>query len=184
MKPTKFITYKIATWLIPTAIIMVSSVFLTYSNAEASNINLSYAYNTSIKSDVINASDLTALTNKERIKAGLKPLSTNLDLVKAAQAKARDMKKKNYFEHFRPSDGKTPWKFMDEQRYQWIIAGENLARGFKNNDQVITAWMESSTHRKNILNSKYKEIGIATIEATKDGKPVTLTVQMLGTSAR
>ena len=184
MKPIKFTTYKIATWLIPTAIMMISSVFLTFSNAEASNINLSYAYNSSIKSNAINADDLTALTNEKRVKAGLKPLSTNLDLVKAAKAKSLDMKEKNYFEHFRPTDGKTPWAYMDEQNYRWTLAGENLARGYKNNSQVVEAWMKSSTHKKNILNPKYQEIGVTTIEITKDGQPITLTVQMFGSTSR
>lgn len=171
--------YQIAKWLIPTAIIMVFATTLTISRAEASNVVISY--DQEIGSYKINSTDLIALTNYERVINKLSPLSTNDQLTKAAQAKALDLKNKGYFDHFRPGDEKKPWDFIEEAGYQWRVAGENLARGYQTSGQVVAAWMASDTHRKNILNYRYEEIGIATIEGTKDGLPVTITVQMFGT---
>lgn len=170
---------QIAKWLIPTAIIMVFATTLTISRAEASNVVISY--DQEIRSHEINTADLIALTNYERVINKLSPLSTNNQLTKAAEAKALDLKNKDYFDHFRPGDGKKPWDFIEEAGYQWRVAGENLARGYQTSGQVVAAWMASDTHRKNILNYRYEEVGIATIEGTKDGLPVTITVQMFGT---
>lgn len=172
--------YRIAKWLIPTAVIMIITATVTISRAEASNIVISY--DQEIGSHEINASDLIALTNKARVDNKLSPLSTSNLLTEAAQAKAEDLKSKNYFDHFRPGDGKKPWDFIEEAGYRWKVAGENLARGYQTSGQVVAAWMASDTHRKNILNGRYEEIGIATIEGIKDGVPITITVQMFGTA--
>ena len=171
--------YQIAKWLLPTAIIMVFTTSLTISRAEASDVVISY--DQEIGSHKINSTDLIALTNHERVINNLSPLTTNELLTKAAQAKALDLKTKGYFDHFRPGDGKKPWDFIEEAGYRWRVAGENLARGYQTSGQVVAAWMASDIHRKNILNQRYEEIGIATIEGTKDGQPVTVTVQMFGT---
>lgn len=176
---TKTKKYQIAKWLIPTAMIMVFTTTITISRAQAANTVISY--DQEIGSHTINASDLIALTNYARVINKLSPLSTNEQLAKAAEAKARDLKDKNYFDHFRPSDGKKPWDFIEEAGYSWRVAGENLARGYQTSGQVVAAWMASDTHRKNILNQRYEEVGIATIEGTKDGLPVIITVQMFGT---
>lgn len=176
---TKTKKYQIAKWLIPTAIIMVFATTITISRVQASNVVISY--DQEIRSHKINTADLIALTNYERVINKVSPLSTNNQLTKAAEAKALDLKNKGYFDHFRPSDDKKPWDFIEEAGYQWRVAGENLARGFQTNGQVLAAWMASDTHRKNILNNRYEEVGMATTEGTKDGRPVTITVQLFGT---
>lgn len=178
MIKTLLTKYRIKPWLVITAIFMVLLTFLTYSQASASNITLSN--NQQIAKQNITASALIDLTNQERVKNHLKPLATSEKLTKAAEAKAQDMKEKNYFDHYRPTDGKTPWAFLDEAGYHWQIAGENLARGFHTNGQVVDAWMESDTHRKNILNSRFEETGIATTTVYHNRRLMTLTVQMFG----
>lgn len=124
---------------------------------------------------------LIELTNMERQKAGLPPLSENSALDQAAAAKAQNMLAENYWAHFAPS-GKTPWDFMLGSGYKFSFAGENLAKNFYNSDDVVTAWMASQTHRDNLLNSKYKDIGIAVMDGVLNGQKTTLVVQMFGTT--
>ncbi len=120
------------------------------------------------------------LTNKEREKQGLAPLVLNTTLSQAALAKAADMFQDQYWSHFAP-DGKTPWDFMKESKYVYTVAGENLARDFMHTEDMMKAWMNSPTHKENIVNSKYKEIGIAVVDGELEGVETTLVVQMFGT---
>ena len=64
------------------------------------------------------------------------------------------------------------------------MAGENLARDFGDTGSVITAWMNSPTHRDNIVNGKYREIGVAVVDGVLNGVETTLVVQMFGNRAQ
>jgi len=119
-------------------------------------------------------------TNSERGKYGLPPLSLSQNLNQAALLKAGDMFAFNYWAHESPS-GRTPWDFFREANYSYSVAGENLARDFPVSDQVVTAWMKSPSHKDNIVNPKYQEIGVAVVDGTINGIATTLVVQMLGT---
>lgn len=121
------------------------------------------------------------LTNKEREKKGLPGLVENEALDKAAEAKAANMFSENYWAHFAPS-GKTPWDFILSSGYHFTYAGENLAKNFYAPNDVVQAWMNSPTHRDNLLNSKYKDIGIAIVEGVLNGQKTTLVVQEFGTT--
>lgn len=123
---------------------------------------------------------LVELTNQERSKKGLPPVSENAALDKAATLKAQNMFEENYWAHFAPS-GKTPWDFIIGSGYRFTYAGENLAKNFYQSDDVVSAWMASPTHRDNLLNSKYKDIGIAVVDGVLNGQKTTLIVQMFGT---
>lgn len=129
----------------------------------------------------IDQKTLIDLTNKERTKLGLSPVTENAALDKAAALKAQNMFSENYWAHFAPS-GKTPWDFILGAGYKFTYAGENLAKNFYKSDAVVAAWMASPTHRDNLLNPKYKDIGIAVAEGTLNGQQTTLVVQMFGTS--
>ena len=129
----------------------------------------------------IDQKKLIELTNIERQKKGLPPVSENSALDNAATLKAQNMFQENYWAHFAPS-GKTPWDFMLGSGYKFTFAGENLAKNFYKSDDVVTAWMASPTHRDNLLNPKYKEIGIAVVDGTLNGQKTTLVVQMFGTT--
>lgn len=108
----------------------------------------------------ITAGDLNSLTNQQRAGSGLGALIINSQLTNAAYAKAQDMLADQYWAHFAP-DGATPWSFIITSGYDYINAGENLARGFGTSSGVVTAWMNSPEHRANLLNSSYREaIGI------------------------
>lgn len=128
----------------------------------------------------INQQVLIELTNKKRAEQNLPALSENSLLDQAALAKAKNMFEENYWAHFAPS-GKTPWNFISSSGYVFSVAGENLARNFYTSDEVVEAWMSSPSHRDNIVNSKYKEIGIGVLNGVLNGQETTLVVQMFGT---
>jgi hypothetical protein len=86
----------------------------------------------------------------------------------------------NYWAHNSPQ-GKTPWTFFDAVDYKYSTAGENLAKDFYNTDSLVKAWMNSPTHKENIINTKYKEIGIAVVNGTLGDIKTTLVVQHFGT---
>lgn len=118
-------------------------------------------------------------TNLERQKIGLQPLVYNSTLSEAAKLKAQNMFTENYWAHFSPT-GKDPWSFMAGAGYKFSYAGENLARNFYSADDMVKAWMTSPSHRDNILNPKYQDIGIAVEEGVLQGQKTTLVVQMFG----
>lgn len=124
---------------------------------------------------------LIEMTNKERQKQGLPSVAENEALNKAAQLKAQNMFAESYWAHFAPS-GKTPWDFILGAGYKFTYAGENLAKNFYNSDDVVKAWMASPTHRDNLLNPKYQDIGIAVVEGVLNGQKTTLVVQEFGST--
>lgn len=131
-------------------------------------------------SSEITAQKVFEKTNTERQKLGLSLLHYNSSLSKSATNKAQDMFNNNYWAHTSPQ-GKLPWDFFKEENYVYTVAGENLAKDFYDNDSVMKAWMKSPTHRDNIVNTKYKEIGIGVINGTLNGVKTTLVVQHFGT---
>jgi cell division septation protein DedD len=100
---------------------------------------------------------LLSATNKARAAHGLGSLALNSKLNNSAQGKANDMIAKNYWAHNSPS-GTTPWYWFKWAGYKYIKAGENLAYGFDNSQQINDAWMNSSGHRANVLGD-YKDVG-------------------------
>lgn len=128
---------------------------------------------------VVTGSELIELTNQERIANGLEPLTINTKLIDAATKKATDMINQGYFSHTSPK-GLSPWYWFTKAGYKYLAAGENLARGFSESEYVHQAWMNSPTHKANILSSNYKDIGIAVIKGTVNGKETTIAVQLFG----
>jgi len=128
----------------------------------------------------INPSEVIRLTNEQRAANGLGTLKENSALSQAALAKGNDMLAKGYWAHFAP-DGTSPWSFFLNFGYKYKYAGENLARDFSDPGSAVSAWMNSPTHRENILNSKYQEIGIGVVEGSLAGVDTTIIVQFFGT---
>jgi len=122
---------------------------------------------------------LAQVTNEKRTQNKVSELSINEQLKSAAQLKAQDMIENNYFAHISP-EGKQPWYWMDQAGYQYKYAGENLAIDFYDTKEVAEAWMNSPTHRRNILNNNYTEIGIAVDVGRYNGRKVAFVVQMFG----
>lgn len=123
--------------------------------------------------------DIVAGTNAYRQQNGLSTLRLDPELSQAAKEKAEDMFADGYWAHVAP-DGTQPWFFIAEAGYDYIYAGENLAKDFQKSEAVVVAWMESPSHRQNILNDKFKDIGVAVVNGTLDGYETTLVVQMFG----
>ncbi|HEX7017900.1 MAG TPA: CAP domain-containing protein [Patescibacteria group bacterium] len=128
----------------------------------------------------ISQSQVIEQTNAQRAQHGLPALTPNEKLSQAAMAKAQDMMADQYWAHTAP-DGTQPWAFIRQAGYSYKVAGENLARDFANGQDMMAAWMASPTHRANILNTRYTEIGIAVLNGTLQGYETTLVVQMFGT---
>ncbi|MCX6790912.1 MAG: CAP domain-containing protein [Candidatus Gribaldobacteria bacterium] len=122
-------------------------------------------------------------TNWQRTQNGLPALVANAKLTAMAQAKANDMFSKQYFEHESPS-GVGPSDLAKTAGYNYLIVGENLALGnFKDDATLLEAWMNSPGHRENILNPKYKEIGVAVKRGVYEGQTVWMAVQEFGRPA-
>lgn len=128
----------------------------------------------------ISAQRLLELVNVERAKANVPPLVLSTELSQAATGKAGDMFAKNYWAHISPT-GETPWAFITRAGYQYIYAGENLAKSFNTSEEVVAAWMNSPAHRANILKPEYREIGFAIQNGSLRGEQTTLVVQEFGT---
>jgi hypothetical protein len=131
----------------------------------------------------LSAEELIYLTNQERIKNHLLPLTQNNLLAKAAHNKAEDLLSKDYFAHTTP-EGKLFYQWMQEIGYNYKSAGENLAIFFTKSPDVISAWLNSKTHRDNILDPHYKEIGLAVVEGDFNGENTYVIVQLFGDPAQ
>jgi len=127
----------------------------------------------------ITVEKLLELTNIERGNYGLSSLTYNEELSQAAQKKAEDMFEKNYWSHYTP-DGSTPWDFILSSGYQYEYAGENLAKNFLFSNGVVDAWMNSITHKENIVRKEYSDVGFAIVNGVLNGEQTTLVVQMFG----
>ncbi len=123
---------------------------------------------------------ITTFTNAQRSGLRAPALTENALLAKAAQAKAEDMALRGYFSHNTP-DGKRPWVWLDEVGYNYQYAGENLAVRFVDSSEVVNAWMRSPSHRANIVNPSYREVGVGVADGLYRGQPATYVVQFFGT---
>lgn len=131
----------------------------------------------------LDVSLIIAETNKRRSDNGASTLTENAALTRAAEMKLKDMADNQYFEHVSPS-GKGPSDLAKAAGYSYVLVGENLAMGnFENDSVLLDAWMNSPGHRANILNSRYKEIGVAAAKVTYEGRSTWLAVQEFGKPA-
>ena len=171
--PNKNNSYK--AYLLRKTAIVIYSIVLLLVNSFGGILGIEQ-----VQASTITPENIIALTNAERTNLGLPTLSYNAQLSSAALAKANDMFEKQYWDHFGPN-GETPWQFIRGAGYTYVYAGENLAKGFKTSEGVVEAWMASPTHRANIVSSNYRDIGVAVVEGTLQGKQTVLVVQMFGT---
>lgn len=119
------------------------------------------------------------LVNESRLSHKENVLVRNDLLTKVAQMKIDDMFSRGYFAHTSP-EGKTPWVWFKSAGYDYEFAGENLAIHFTDAESQHQAWMRSATHRKNILNPEYREIGVAIRQGVLEGHKTIVTVQEFG----
>ncbi len=129
------------------------------------------------KADSAMVARVLELLNKDRQAASLEALQLNPILSSSALAKANDIVAKDYFAHISP-DGKKPWDWIDRGQYAYAIVGENLAMNFTTALSVHKALMNSPSHKHNIMNDKYSDIGLAMVSGEIEGKKTNVLVQI------
>lgn len=154
---------------LPVFVIVLSGLFVGILPKNNFGISQSKGSNLPIPSVLAYATEMStgallANTNAERSANGLAPLTLNSKLNSSATAKANDMVNKDYWSHNSP-DGKEPWVFFDAAGYSYQKAGENLAYGFATSSDTVVGWMNSLSHRANILDSQYTEVGFGYINS-------------------
>lgn len=127
----------------------------TSSSTETSNMN----------SDEKEVFDLI---NKQRTNNGLAALKNDSEVQRVARIKAQDMVDNNYFSHTSPTYG-SPFDMLKSFKISYKTAGESIA-GNSSNSSAVTAWMNSSGHKANILNSNFNYTGIGVVSSPKYGK--------------
>jgi uncharacterized protein YkwD len=105
---------------------------------------------------------LVAAHNLERKHEKLGPLKLSPLLCESAKVHAKDMASHHKLDH-KGSDGSTTLDRVKRVGYHTVRVGENIARGQKTVDEVMTTWMKSPGHRANIL-ANYTELGAALVE--------------------
>ena len=138
------------------------------SNTHISNPNLIYPGQLlnvpTIDSSVLNfETEVVRLVNEERAKHGLGKLTQDWELSRVARIKSQDMKDNSYFSHTSPVYG-SPFDMMKSFGISYKRAGENIAKGQTTPKAVVNAWINSSGHRANILNSSYTHIGVGYVK--------------------
>lgn len=113
------------------------------------------------------ADAVLSAVNAARAEAGCGPLRMNAKLTAAAEGHATAMARQNFFGHA----GKDGSKFstrIDRQGYSYRTAAENIAAGYRSAGQVVSGWLKSSGHRRNMLNCRMTETGIAMVYQADD----------------
>lgn len=103
--------------------------------------------------------EIINMVNSERTRRGIAPLVENKALDRSAQNKTNDEQKYGYFAHTSPF-GASLWYWLKKEGYKFHCAGENLAKNYMTAKEVVDAWMKSPTHKANILDKDFKEIGV------------------------
>ncbi|MBX9906400.1 hypothetical protein K2X96_00710 [Patescibacteria group bacterium] len=120
---------------------------------------------------------LNDLTNEERETQSFATLTVNPELNAVAELKARDMAEKGYFAHTSP-EGKEPWYWFNYVGYDYEYAGENLAVDFVDSEDVTKGWMNSPTHKANILKGVYTEMGTGVATGIYEGRETIFVAQV------
>ena len=123
--------------------------------------------------------ELIQLTNQLRQNQGVSMLAVNPELTASALLKAQDMAKNSYFGHANLAGNRMAY-WIKLSGYNYLRAGENLAKGFTNTSDLMTAWVNSPTHYANLINDNYQEIGVGMAQGYLNGKFTIFVVQHLG----
>ena len=122
-------------------------------------------------------------TNAARAANGIGALRLDDKLNAAAQANADDMAARNYWSHYTP-EGNPPWVWVTNQGYSYLALAQNLAAGFSDEQSTVNGWMASPSHRENMLNSTYSDVGFGYANnpdyTSAGGGPMTIVVAFYG----
>ena len=144
----------------------VKAIYPNSGGSSSGNTGSSNSSNTaSLSSD---EKEIFDLINKQRTNNGLAALKIDKEAQNVARIKAQDMVDNNYFSHNSPIYG-SPFEMLNSFKVSYKTAGENLA-GNSSNSGAVNAWMNSSGHKANILNSSFNYTGIGVVSSPKYGK--------------
>ena len=101
--------------------------------------------------------------------AAVAPLRASKKLGEAAATHARDMARRNFFEH-EGSDGSQPKDRVLRAGYRPRISGENIAFGPQSAEEVVAGWLGSPGHCANIMEPRFQEIGVGVASGRKRGR--------------
>ena len=158
---------------------IVNSIFILLLILKIFTIPILFSISKSVFFADITKSAILTYLNLERKSRNLPVLVENEKLNQSAFLKAKDILEKDYFSHFSP-EGLSPWHWFRLTGYHYQLAGENLAIGFLDSKEVHDAWMASPSHRQNILNKDYQEVGIAVLKGEFNGNEVYVVVEHFG----
>lgn len=116
------------------------------------------------------------LTNNLRDSKRLNILNINQNLEFSSLARAADMQEKGYFSHYGPN-GEDLDYFLDKAQYKYKVAGENLAVGFTDMNELFNVWVKSRTHFANLVDTDFEEIGVGIVNGLYSGQPVLFVAQ-------
>jgi uncharacterized protein YkwD len=117
-----------------------------------------------------------ATVNAARLAAGRPPLASDPRLDEAAQAHALDMLRRSYYDHRSP-DGGSPLARVSAAGFAATLVGENLAAGMRTLDEAMSAWLQSSGHRRNILEPRFTHFGVGVAVGPYEDRHQVLWVQ-------
>lgn len=147
----------------------VKAIYPNSSNSNnSSNNNSSSNSNSTTTAMTTDEKEVFDLINSQRTQNGLSALKLDTETLRVARIKAQDMVDNNYFSHNSPTYG-TPFQMLNSFKISYKTAGENIA-GNSSNSAAVTAWMNSSGHKANILNSSFNYTGIGVVKGSKYGK--------------
>ena len=92
-------------------------------------------------------------------------LAWNCQLENAATAHSESMADNNYFSHT-GQDGSSPGDRITAAGYNWRTYGENIAAGYRDAESVMDGWLTSPGHCANLMNSRFKDIGVGVVNGT------------------
>lgn len=103
---------------------------------------------------------LVSMANELRASKGLSPLKENIKLGSSALLKSTDMAEGQYFSHTGPN-GESLSYYLKKVSYPYAVAGENLAMGYTDSEELFKAWVNSPKHYENLIDDDFEETGIA-----------------------
>lgn len=114
------------------------------------------------------ASSIISYVNDARVSNGLAPFSENVLLDRAADSKARALASTGVLVHTTAPAG-VAWATLANVGYVYVSAGENLAANIEDAGTLVNDWMNSPSHRANLLNTKYSDVGVGVAQGYYQG---------------
>lgn len=147
----------------------VRPIYPSTSNNTGSNTNSGSSGTTTTTSTLSSdEQEVFNLINQQRTNNGLSALQVDSEVQRVAKIKAQDMVTNNYFSHTSLTYG-SPFDMLSSFKISYKSAAENIA-GNSSNSAAVNAWMNSSGHKANILNSSYNYTGIGVVSSSTYGK--------------